>query len=269
MWSGVGRGMDGTFMNPVGLLLLSNQYGEGDNGQHHRGHRRELAGGEAGHDPGCSWRSTTCRSRASTIPPRTRTAGPSPSPASARWESTCPGRRSTPRLRTSRSARSTPSDNFEDAGVGVGRGYPDMDYLSLSVSIPVMNHWMISPDAVFQRQGPSRITDPAPTDPDEHSRHAGVPEQADRVWLPAGRHVQRATGSLRHPGLGRAVPRGQRGQRRGRERHAVRGQDPGAAAHRQAGSAQVMRDARPLTRARAAEIVGAVSVAHGSRSSAT
>jgi hypothetical protein len=40
-----------------------------------------------------------------------------------------------------------------------------MDYLSLSVSIPVMNQWMISPDAVFQRQGPSRITDPAPTDP--------------------------------------------------------------------------------------------------------
>ncbi len=28
---------------------------------------------------------------------------------------------------------SDPSDNFEDGGVGIGRGYPDMDYLSLSI----------------------------------------------------------------------------------------------------------------------------------------
>ncbi len=164
VWSGSGRGLDGTFINPVGLLLLSNQYGEGDKGN-------IVVGADV------SWRlakRATIQLQLALDDLQIQSINDSTTYPN-RWSFTVTGFGALGKhmswqalyTQTSNLALRTlnPDDNFEDAGVGLGRGYPDMDYLSLSVSIPIMNHWMISPDAVFQRQGPSRITDPAPTDP--------------------------------------------------------------------------------------------------------
>jgi hypothetical protein len=166
VWSGVGRGVDGSFINPAGFLLLANQYGEGDKGN-------IIIGADV------SWRvakRATIQVQLALDDLQIQSIDDSTSYPN-RWAFTVTGfgalgkQMSWQALYSQASnlafRTSNPSDNFQDAGVGLGRGYPDMDYLSLSVSIPVMHHWMISPDAVFQRQGPSRITDPAPTDPDE------------------------------------------------------------------------------------------------------
>ena len=164
VWSGEGRGMDGTFINPVGLLLLSNQYGEGDNGN-------IIVGADV------SWKVAkrqTIQAQLALDDLQLESIDDSTSYPN-RWAFTITGFGALgPKLswqflytQASNLAFRTYDvyDNFYDAGVGIGRGYPDMDYWSLSVSIPVLNHWMISPDAIFQRQGPSRITDPTPEDP--------------------------------------------------------------------------------------------------------
>jgi hypothetical protein len=166
VWSGVDRSTDGTFINPVGLLLLSNQYGEGDKGN-------IVVGADV------SWRvakRATIQVQLAIDDLQFESIDDSTSYPN-RWAFTVTGfgalgkHMAWQALYTQASnlafRTGNPHDNFENAGVGIGRGYPDMDYLSLSVSIPVMNHWMISPDAVFQRQGPSRITQPAPIDPDD------------------------------------------------------------------------------------------------------
>ncbi len=166
VWSGVGRGMDGTFMNPAGFLLLSNQYGEGDTGN-------IIVGTDV------SWKvakRATIQLQLAIDDLQFQKVNDSTTYPN-RWALTITGfgalgkHMSWQALYTQASNLAfrtlNASDNLEDAGVGVGRGYPDMDYLSLSVAIPVMDHWIVSPDAVFQRQGPSRITQPAPSDPAE------------------------------------------------------------------------------------------------------
>jgi hypothetical protein len=55
-----------------------------------------------------------------------------------------------------------PAENFTDGGVGVGRNFSDQDQLSLRVSMPVRDHWLVSPELVLLRQGEGRINDPYP-----------------------------------------------------------------------------------------------------------
>jgi hypothetical protein len=53
-------------------------------------------------------------------------------------------------------------ENFTDGGVGVGRNFSDQDQLSLRVSLPVRNQWLLSPELTLLRQGEGRINDPYP-----------------------------------------------------------------------------------------------------------
>ena len=55
-----------------------------------------------------------------------------------------------------------PHENFTDSGVGIGRNFSDYDQLSLRVTVPVMERWLISPEVTVLRQGEGRINDPYP-----------------------------------------------------------------------------------------------------------
>jgi D-beta-D-heptose 7-phosphate kinase/D-beta-D-heptose 1-phosphate adenosyltransferase len=113
-------------------------------------------------------------------------------------------------------------DNFEDGGVGIGRGYPDMDYLSLGIGIPVANRWLISPDAVFQRQGASRITDPTPQDPADIRDTPAFLSKPIEYGYRLGVTFSGRQGPLEVQGSGGLyyVTNGKRGRR---ERRAIRG----------------------------------------------
>ncbi len=60
-------------------------------------------------------------------------------------------------LRTFNSA-----DNFTDAGIGIGRNFSDQDQLSFKVTLPVRDHWLLSPELTLLRQGEGEINDPYP-----------------------------------------------------------------------------------------------------------
>ncbi len=53
-------------------------------------------------------------------------------------------------------------ENFTDAGVGLGRNFSDYDQLSLRVTLPVLERWLVSPEVTVLRQGEGRINDPYP-----------------------------------------------------------------------------------------------------------
>jgi hypothetical protein len=55
-----------------------------------------------------------------------------------------------------------PTENFTDAGVGIGRNFSDQDQLTLRVSFPLRNRWLLSPELTALRQGEGRINDPYP-----------------------------------------------------------------------------------------------------------
>ena len=54
------------------------------------------------------------------------------------------------------------AENFTDAGVGIGRNFTDQDQLSLRVTLPVRNQWLVTPELTLLRQGEGRINDPYP-----------------------------------------------------------------------------------------------------------
>ncbi len=55
-----------------------------------------------------------------------------------------------------------PQENFTDAGIGLGRNFSDYDQLSLRVTLPVRERWLLSPELTVLRQGEGRINDPYP-----------------------------------------------------------------------------------------------------------
>ena len=55
-----------------------------------------------------------------------------------------------------------PEENFTDAGVGIGRNFSDQDQVTLRVSVPFRNRWLLSPELTVLRQGEGRINDPYP-----------------------------------------------------------------------------------------------------------
>jgi hypothetical protein len=54
------------------------------------------------------------------------------------------------------------AENFTDAGVGTGRNFSDQDQLSLKITVPVRDRWLLSPELTVLRQGQGRINDPYP-----------------------------------------------------------------------------------------------------------
>ena len=55
-----------------------------------------------------------------------------------------------------------PHENFTDAGVGIGRNFTDHDQLSLRLTLPVRDRWLLSPELSVLRQGEGRINEPYP-----------------------------------------------------------------------------------------------------------
>jgi len=55
-----------------------------------------------------------------------------------------------------------PQEDFTDLGVGIGRNFSDMDQVWAWVQIPVADRWLVTPEAVFQRQGEGKIDAPYP-----------------------------------------------------------------------------------------------------------
>jgi hypothetical protein len=166
VFAGQDRSLEASFVNPLSLLLLSNQYGEGDQGN-------IIIGTDV------SWqvaRSLTLQAQVAlddlqyqSIDDSTRYPN--------RWAFTLVGfgplgrRLSWHALYTQASTlafRTTdPFETFADAGVGTGRGFPDMDLLQLTVSVPILERWLVSPDMALQRQGAARLGDPFPTTADD------------------------------------------------------------------------------------------------------
>jgi hypothetical protein len=55
-----------------------------------------------------------------------------------------------------------PTENFTDAGVGLGRNYSDNDQLTLTLTMPAGTHWLLTPELTVLRQGEGAINDPYP-----------------------------------------------------------------------------------------------------------
>lgn len=164
VFAGNDRSLEGTFINPVGFLLLSNQYGEGDDGN-------VMFGADV------TWRafrSATFQLQLAIDDLQYEDRG-APETYPDRWALTLSaygplGRRLSWRaLYTQASTlafRTTdPFEAYVDDGVGIGRGVPDMDQLSVSVTLPVHARWAVSPDLAIQRQGAARLGTPFPVDP--------------------------------------------------------------------------------------------------------
>ena len=80
------------------------------------------------------------------------------------------------------------AENFTDAGVGIGRNFTDQDRLSLQITFPVRDRWLLSPELTLLRQGEGRINDPYPV-PDANgvlatpSLFIGIVERTYRTAL--------------------------------------------------------------------------------------
>ena len=182
--AGEDRSLEGRFINPLSLLLLANQYGEGDPGN-------VTIGFDA------SWRAfrrTTLELQLAIDDIQYQSTG-----YPNRWALTAAafgplGNRLA--WRGTYTAASTLAfqsqnvfENYAERGVGIGRGFPDMDVLSLSISLPFAERWLVSPTIAAQRQGERRITDafpPTAADADGLPEiHSGTVEKTLRLSVGA------------------------------------------------------------------------------------
>ncbi len=71
--------------------------------------------------------------------------------------------------------------------MGLGPNFDDMDQLSVTVSMPVLRHWLVTPDLTLLRQGEGRIGDPFPATAEEAGMipqiFIGVVERTYRAGL--------------------------------------------------------------------------------------
>jgi hypothetical protein len=159
--SGVDRNFDGRYRNPVSLLLLTNEYGAGDQGN-------VLAGFDA------SWqvaRALTLqaevvlddiqyqnRSGPDSYPDRYgfTLTGFGPLAGSLSWRALY-SQVSSLAFRTMNKY-----DNFVDDGVGIGRNFGGNDQFTLRVGVPVRSTWLLTPELTWFRQGEGNLSDPAP-----------------------------------------------------------------------------------------------------------
>jgi len=78
-------------------------------------------------------------------------------------------------------------EDFTDNGVGLGRNFSDMDQLTFSVSVPLADRWLATPDLTLLRQGEGNIEDPFPATPAEMGQtpqiFIGVVERTFRLGL--------------------------------------------------------------------------------------
>ncbi len=182
--AGEDRSLEGRFINPLSLLLLANQYGEGDPGN-------VTVGFDA------SWRAfrrATLELQLALDDLQYQSTG-----YPNRWAFTASAFgplgnqlawRGTYTAASTLAFQSTDGfENYAERGVGIGRGFPDMDLVSFSVSLPVANRWLISPTLAAQRQGERRLTEAAPATAAEADDlpeiHSGTLEKTLRLSLGA------------------------------------------------------------------------------------
>jgi hypothetical protein len=185
--AGPDRNFDGRFRNPVSLLLLANQYGQGDEGAnvlvgldaHWRAFRRTTFQLQLGIDD-IQYQN---RSGPDRYPDRwaLTLAGFGPLGNDLAW-------RALFTRATSLAFRTLdPFENLTDFGVGLGRNFADMDQVTVSVSFPLVRHWLVSPDLTLLRQGEGQINDPFPATPEEAGQipqiFIGVVERTYRLGL--------------------------------------------------------------------------------------
>jgi hypothetical protein len=183
--AGADREFDGRYRNPLSLLLFANQYGLGADGN-------VLFGLDASYRIG---KGTTVEAQigiddiqyenpggADRYPNRWALTLAAHGPIGSRlaWRA----------LYTQASSLAfrtlNPFENLTDGGVGLGRNFADMDRLTVRVSLPVANRWLVTPELTVQRQGEGDINDPFPATPAEAG---GIPQlfigTVERTWRAA------------------------------------------------------------------------------------
>jgi hypothetical protein len=158
----VDRTFEGRWRNPLSVLLLSNQYGQGYDGNIMVGgdvtwwpSRRLRFEGQLAIDdinyPDEGGDDNTPSRYAFTA------ALSGPLARSAAWKLLYT-QVSSLALRTA-----SPWETYADQNVGLGRGFPSNDQLSLFISRPVARSWMVTPELTYARQGNATLADPWPT----------------------------------------------------------------------------------------------------------
>jgi hypothetical protein len=185
--AGPDQKFDGRFRNPLSLLLLANQYGQGDKGAnvlvgfdfHWRAFRRTSFQAQLAIDD-FQYQN---RSGPTRYPDRwaLTLAAFGPLGTDFAWRA----------MYTQASSLAFRTldrfENLTEQGVGLGRNFADMDQLSVTVSMPVLRHWLLTPDLTLLRQGEGRIGDPFPVTPEEAGMipqlFIGVVERTYRAGL--------------------------------------------------------------------------------------
>lgn len=192
---GVDRQFDARWRNPLSVLLLSNQYGLGADGNIMVGadvtwwasRRMRLEGQFALDDlnyPDPNSSDKTPSRYAFTVAASGRLG------ASSAWKV----------LYTQASSLAfrtfDPTETYGDAGVGLGRGFASNDQLSLFLSRPITASWLVTPALTLLRQGDATLTDPWPPS----AATGGTPTlfvgTVERTWR-AALGITGATGPLR------------------------------------------------------------------------
>ena len=197
--SGVDRAFDPRWRNPLAVLLLSDQYGLGADGNIMVGadvtwwssRRLRLEGQFALDDlhyPHAGDTDHTPSRYAFTL------AASGPLARSAAWRLLYT-QASSLAFRTFSSG-----ETYADAGVGLGRGYASNDQLTVTVSHPVTASWLVTPELTLLRQGDARLTDPYPA---AQASAGGIPTvfigPVEKTWR-AAIGLSGAFGELRAAG---------------------------------------------------------------------
>lgn len=162
VYAGTDRSLEGRFINPLSLLLLANQYGEGDPGN-------VMLGVDA------RWRAARAVTLEAQVglddvqyndtgfPNRWALGLAAFGPLGARL-----GWRAAYSATSSLALQATdPAENYVERGTGLGRPTPDTDLLTVQLTVPVRGRWLLTPEATVQRQGARRFDDPFPATGDE------------------------------------------------------------------------------------------------------
>jgi hypothetical protein len=182
---GIDREFDGRYRNPLSLLLFTNQYGLGSDGNvlfgldaSWRFRGRATLQAQIGIDD-LQYENTSGDTR---YPDRwaLTVAGFGPLGRSLAWRAFYT-QASSLAFRTL-----DPFENFTEGGVGIGRNFDDMDQLTVTVSLPYRDRWLVTPELTLLRQGEGDINDPFPATPEE----AGALPQlfigvVERTWRAA------------------------------------------------------------------------------------
>ena len=164
--AGVDREFDGRYRNPLSLLLFTNQYGLGADGNvlfgfdgRYRIGKGTTIEAQVGLDD-LQYENTSGEDR---YPNRWAFTVAAFGPVGSRlsWRAFYT-QASSLAFRTI-----NPFENLTDGGVGLGRNFADMDRVTVTVSLPVAERWLFMPELTLQRQGEGEINDPFPATPEE------------------------------------------------------------------------------------------------------